>query len=82
MGSQANWHALHEAPAAIVVAIGGGRFRIARPYQAIQPDRRHGGVGPVVVTYGFDPGKPYETEAQAGTDAALILARQPVGPAQ
>lgn len=80
MGSQAVHNARIDAPAAIVIRLKGDtrpwHWFIAVKHDAWQPDRSNGGSGPVVLTYRLAPGLPYATEAEAQTDAALILARE------
>lgn len=78
MGSQVVYNTLVDAPPAIVVdcsSIGGG-WRIAERRDGIQPNRSHGGIGPVVLRYELAP-LPYRSQRAAETDAALIVARNP-----
>lgn len=74
MGSQQTYHEEHAAPAAIVVYAAGFWF-IAVREGAWQPNRDHGGMGPVVVRY-RQRGRSYASQEAATTDAALIIARE------
>lgn len=75
MGSQEVWHRRVNAPSAIVVDTPAGWF-VAERGGGEQPDRSHGGMGPVVLTYTVPARSlPYRSKEAATGDALLILAR-------